>query len=189
MAIELHEAHEAYFRKGVGSCTLEELFEVVDGINPRMRDAAFQWVYIWVAKPKSDLSTQDVASGKYDHDTIADHMTAVNWPTFKRACLALRSQLFDSWLVVAVLDSILNKLWQRADRDYWSKVIADRFAGQNEWLARLASSTDDREREALRGLLETCPPEESEAEYSTNVAIYNYFCESVVKPLTPAPAS
>ena len=176
----MHPVHLDYVKRHPFN-DFAELFQLIDGLDPKKRDAAMLDTFCQFVKMRKEVLTvqpgdREPWGGLWDD--------FANYRRFKEACLDLPPNLNENFMVFSIVSYTLSIRfgWAELDRDMMIRACS-------EFIAKMSELVKDAPTEELRK--STLALIESRRNRIVNIdneieearELYSYICENLARPL------
>ncbi len=176
----MHPAHLDYVRRHPFN-SFAELFQVIDRLDPKKRDAAMLDTFCQFVKMRKE-GLPLVGGDREPWGGLWDDFA--NYKRFREACLALPANLNESFMVLSIVSYTLSIRFGWAELDKKMLVTAS-----HEFIARMSELVKDAPTEELRsavvGSIEKTRDRVANLDHEIEQAreLYAYVCENLARPL------
>jgi len=175
----MHPLHLEYVKRHPFN-DFAELFQVIDRLDPKKRDAAMLDTFCQFVKMRKDVRT--VQPSDLEPWGLWDDYA--NYRRFKEACLGLPPNLNESFMVLSIVSYTLSIRfgWAELDRDVM-------ITACREYIAKTSELVKDLPMEELRrstlGMIEQSRNRIANIDNEIKEAreLYSYICENLARPL------
>jgi len=174
----LHPAHLQYIHHPPAN-TIEQLFSILDDLDPKKRDDIFAWNWHLIINPRYRKPI-------HKEETMGDLMLdQADYPTFKAKYLKLADETSDIFLVHAFISDTLSLLANLGDPGKVDKTI-EFHQGLIDFLTKEAEAASEQKKDMInqqiektKQLMETVS--DRQKNYEDN---YKFICETILPRLS-----
>lgn len=171
--------HHQDWEDGSPRLGLDDLFDVLDASDPRLRDQAMMLAFITVVNPQTVTGQASV------HDRFGDLHEPVNYRIFKDRCRALASTQSENIIVHGIVQEALDYLFRYADATRIPELVANHRAAIERFRQFLRVDIGDVERQQLEeGIIMSENKIASlPSDIDNSIVVYERFCEEILPGL------